>query len=46
MSNSMKKNKDDLNYFISTISKYKQSEGFYRLLGFEDIEFYVEDLYI
>ena len=46
MSNSMKKNKDDLNYFISTISKYKKSDGFYRLPGFEDIEFYVEDLYI
>ena len=46
MSNSMKKNKDDLNYFISTIPKYKQSDGFYRLPGFEGIEFYVEDLYI
>ncbi|MDU2162645.1 MAG: hypothetical protein ACLTA8_10725 [Intestinibacter bartlettii] len=27
-------------------NKYKHSEGFYRLPGFEDIKFYVEDLYI
>lgn len=46
MSNSMKKNNDDLDYFISTISKYKQSGGFYILPGFEDIEFYVESINI
>ena len=46
MSNSMKKNNDDLDYFISTISKYKQSGGFYILPGFEGIEFYIESINI
>lgn len=40
----MEENKTDLDYFMRTISKYKQSGGFYILPGFEDIEFYIKDL--
>lgn len=46
VSNGMKKNEDDLYYFISTISEYRQSGGSYKLPGFENIEFYIEHLNI
>lgn len=44
VSKQMIRNEEDLNYFISTIYKYKKGGKYYNLPGFKDIEFYVENI--
>ena len=42
----IRKIEEDLNYFISTISKYKKGGKYYELPAFKEIEFYVESFKI